>query len=352
MFRRLSTSVVSASRRTNKNVFKQTAFNGAYNNNFVYTQPAQRFYATASAGGSQDSRPTVAVILHGCGYLDGTEVTEAVSTLVHLSRAGFKVLCFAPDGNQEETVDHNTKAVEKNEVRNLVAESTRISRVPVRKISTLKADQYQALIIPGGFGVAKNLSNYAEDPQNFKIDAETERAIKEFIDLKKPIGAICIAPVLLAKILGTKQGGPGCQLTVGKDDKDAIDAVNSYGATAVQLDADSVHVDETNSIVTTPAYMAKNPQPHEVFDAIGALVDEIKKLSSRASGEEGEAMEEGGENILEEINEKMYGKDKWAKMKQLGFAGGDDSGSSKHAKPSGYADDALADFKTIKRVQA
>ncbi len=103
--------------------------------------------------------------MHGCGYLDGTEVTEAVATLVHLSRAGFRALCFAPDGDQQEVYDHCTKTLEKNEVRNIVAESTRISRIPVRKMNTLKAEAFQALVIPGGFGVAKNLSNYADDPK-------------------------------------------------------------------------------------------------------------------------------------------------------------------------------------------
>ena len=89
--------------------------------------------------------------------MDGTEITEAVSTLIHLSRSGYKTMCFAPDGNQEETYDHATKAVEKNEVRDMAAESSRISRVPVRKLNTLKADAYHALIIPGGFGVAKGV---------------------------------------------------------------------------------------------------------------------------------------------------------------------------------------------------
>jgi enhancing lycopene biosynthesis protein 2 len=291
--------------------------------------------------------------LHGAGYLDGTEITEAVSVLVHLSRAGFRALVFAPDGNQEETWDHNTKTVEKNEIRNIAAESTRIARTTVRKLSTLKAEGFHALIIPGGYGVAKNLSNYAEDNRNFKIEAETERVIKEFIESKKPIGAICIAPVLIAKVLGSAKGGPGVQLTVGKDDKEAIDAINACGATAVQIDADSVHVDDSNLIVTTAAYMAKNPQPHEVYDAIGQLVEEVKRLSLRAAGEEQGGSEDSSDNLLEEMNERIHGKDKWQKMKALGFMEEEgNQAQSKHAKPSGYADDALADFKTIKRVQA
>jgi enhancing lycopene biosynthesis protein 2 len=353
MFRRLSTSLVTASKRTNKHTFNPSTFVGVQQQQIAFTKQ-QRFYATSASTGAagQDSRPSVAVILHGAGYLDGTEITEAVSVLVHLSRAGFRVLTFSPDGNQEQTWDHNTKTLEKNEIRNVLAESTRISRVPVRKMNTLKAEAFQALIIPGGYGVAKNLSNYAEDPQNFKIEAETERAIKEFIDQKKPIGAICVAPILLAKLLGTAKGGPGVQLTVGRDDKDVMDAVTALGATAVPLDTDAVQVDDANLIVTTPAYMAKNPQPHEVYDAIGQLVEEVKKLVNRSTGEEGEG-EEGGDNLLEELNEKIHGKDKWQKMKQLGFMEEEStSNQSKHAKPSGYADDALADFKTIKRVQA
>jgi hypothetical protein len=152
---------------------------------------------------------------------------------------------------------------------------------------------------------------------------------------------------LIAKILGTASGGPGCQVTVGKDEKEAMDAIAAYGSTAIPLDVNEVHVDEANLVVSTPAYMIKNPQPHEVFDGIGAMIEEVMKLSERANLEEGEQMEDI--TVLEEIGESMFGKEKWQEMKTNGIY--DQSSNPKHAKPTGYADEALADFKTIKRVQ-
>lgn len=257
-------------------------------------------------------------------------------------------MCFAPDGNQEETYDHSTKTIEKNEVRNLAAEASRITRVPVRKLNTLKADAYSGLIIPGGFGVAKNLSNYAEDSTNFKIEADTEKVIKDFLDAKKPIGAICIAPVLVAKVLANNNRD-GCQITVGKEDKQAMDCITACGSHPVQLDVDAVHVDETNLIVSTPAYMSRNPAPHEVYDAIGALVEEVCRLAAKSSasssGEDAEDL-----SILEDLGATVFGQNKWVDMKTKGYTP-DSILNEKHAKPSGYADDALADFKTIKRVQ-
>lgn len=185
--------------------------------------------------------------------------------------------------------------------------------------------------------------------QNFKIETETERVIKDFIDAKKPIGAICIAPVLVAKVL-SNANREGCQVTVGKEDKQAIDCVTACGSTAVQLDVDAIHVDETNLIVSTPAYMARAPQPHEIYDAVGALVNEVVRLAAKSSASASGEEDSEDTTILEDIGSSVFGQTNWVDMKTKGYTK-DTSINEKHAKPSGYADEALADFKTIKRVQ-
>jgi enhancing lycopene biosynthesis protein 2 len=281
---------------------------------FVNTTPfiTKRFYA---AGGEESSsKDTVAVLLAGCGYLDGTEITEAVSTLIHLSEKGYRVVCFAPDGNQEETVDHATKAVDKNEIRNLVSESTRITRTPVLKLPMLKADQFKALIIPGGFGVAKTLSNYAENPNDFTVNKEVERVIREFHSLRKPIGVACIAPILTARVLGTKNGGPGCSVTLGNNDKQAEQSVEAVGSSHVPKEVDEVHIDTANKIVSTPAYQAKNPAPHEVYKGIGKMVEAVGRLAETGSAGKATA-EDLNLGIFEEIGKKKYG-DKWEELKK------------------------------------
>ncbi len=198
----------------------------------------------------------------------------------------------------------------------MVVESTRIARNPVQKLNTLKADQYKALIIPGGFGVAKTLSNYGDNSNNYEVNKEVERVIKEFHSARKPIGAICVAPVLTARVLGTKNGGPGVSVTLGNNDKQAEQAVEACGSTHVAKDVSEVHVDSANRIVSTPAYQAKSPQPHQVHEGIGKLVEEVLKLAESGSG--GGSGSRGGDLNLgpfEKIGEKFYGS-KWNDMKK------------------------------------
>lgn len=274
----------------------------------------KRYYATEDVSGGKD---VVAVLLAGCGYLDGTEVTEAVSTLIHLSAKGYKTVCFAPDANQEETVDHASKNVDKNEVRNLVAESTRISRNAVQKLASLRADAFRALVIPGGFGVAKNLSTYNDDSNNYTVDKEVERVILDFHNAGKPIGVACIAPVLAARVLGKKNGGKGITVTVGNNDKQAEQAIESVGSTQVPKEVNEVCVDAENRIVSTPAYQAKSPAVHEVHEGIGKMIDEVLRIAESGGGSSSRGSSGGDMNlgIMEEFGKRKYG-DKWEEMKK------------------------------------
>uniref|UniRef100_A0A8C9ZMQ3 Si:ch211-153b23.5 n=1 Tax=Sander lucioperca TaxID=283035 RepID=A0A8C9ZMQ3_SANLU len=152
----------------------------------------------------------VAVILSGCGVYDGTEIHEASAVLVHLSRAGAKVQMFAPNADQMHVVNH-CEGKPTEEKRNILQESARIARGDVTDLANLDVSAFDALIIPGGFGVAKNLSDWAVKNKDCTIQPHLEKLIKAFHKAGKPLGMCCISPILAAKIL------PGCELTVGQD---------------------------------------------------------------------------------------------------------------------------------------
>uniref|UniRef100_A0A3Q1G2M8 Si:ch211-153b23.5 n=1 Tax=Acanthochromis polyacanthus TaxID=80966 RepID=A0A3Q1G2M8_9TELE len=152
----------------------------------------------------------VAVILSGCGVYDGTEIHEASAVLVHLSRAGAKVQMFAPNADQMHVVNH-CEGKPTEEKRNVLQESARIARGDVTDLAKLDVSAFDAAIIPGGFGVAKNLSDWAVKNKDCTIQPHVEKLIKDFHKAGKPLGMCCISPILAAKIL------PGCELTVGQD---------------------------------------------------------------------------------------------------------------------------------------
>lgn len=217
----------------------------------------------------------VAVVLSGCGFLDGAEITEAVSVLIHLDRRGLSAACFAPDIPQSSVVNH---AAHKPGVgsRNVLEESARIARGKIAPLATLNAADFDALVFPGGFGAAKNLCDFAAKGPDCSVQADVARSLREFHAAKKPIGLCCIAPVLAARVLGTASGGPGCTLTIGSDPGTAA-ALSKMGASNVNHRVTEAHVDAKNLIVSTPAYMCESG-PHAVFTGIGALVDELAKL--------------------------------------------------------------------------
>ncbi|TNM98666.1 glutamine amidotransferase-like class 1 domain-containing protein 3A, mitochondrial [Takifugu rubripes] len=220
----------------------------------------------------------VAVILSGCGVYDGTEIHEASAVLVHLSRAGAKVQMFAPNADQMHVVNH-CEGKPTEEKRNILQESARIARGDVTDLVELNVSAFDAVIIPGGFGAAKNLCDWAVKSKNCAVQPDIEKLIKAFHKAGKPLGMCCISPVLAAKIL------PGCELTVGHDkecDKwpyaQTAGAVREMGCKHVNTDVDKAHVDAKNKLVTTCAFMCNAPV-HQVFDGIGVMVSETLKLA-------------------------------------------------------------------------
>ncbi|EGR32501.1 hypothetical protein IMG5_080810, partial [Ichthyophthirius multifiliis] len=201
---------------------------------------------------------SVAVILSGCGVFDGSEVTETISILIQLQKMNVKVHMFAPNQDQHHVINHTNGEV-MNEKRN-VLEQSKLFGSEVRDIKTLNAEEFQALLIPGGFGVAKNLSNFAEKGEEFTVNEDVSKAIQDFNNQAKPIGAVCISPILIAKVLGEKKP----MITLGKrqTEKDnkwphsgAIDVAEKLGATTIERSPSAFQIDFSNKIITSPCFM-------------------------------------------------------------------------------------------------
>lgn len=189
----------------------------------------------------------IAVVLSGCGVYDGTEIHEAVLTMLAIDSNGASFEVFAPDIDQHHVVNHITGG-EMDETRNVLTESARIARGSVRALDKFNGREFDAVIFPGGFGAAKNLSTFAFDGTNCQVNSDVEAVIREMVRLGKPVGALCIAPVILAKLLGD------VELTIG-DDAGTIQAIEEMGATHKETTHGEVVVDKKYKIVTTPCYM-------------------------------------------------------------------------------------------------
>lgn len=210
-----------------------------------------------------------AVVLSGNGVFDGAEIHEAILTLYAIAKKGAAYEIFAPDIPQHHVINHMT-GEEMNETRNVLVESARIARGKIKALSEFSGKDFDALVFPGGFGAAKNLSTFAFDGADCSINADVENAIKEMIGLGKPVGALCIAPVILAKILGD------VELTIGQD-RGTAEAVQKMGATHTETGHGEVVVDEKHKVVTTPCYML-DATLDQIGEGAENLVDALLKL--------------------------------------------------------------------------
>jgi enhancing lycopene biosynthesis protein 2 len=210
----------------------------------------------------------VGVILSGCGYLDGTEVQEAVLTLLALDRAGAQVHCFAPNVDQHKVVNHLTGR-ETQERRNVLVESARIARGKITDVAQAQAADLDAVVLPGGFGAALNLCDFAVKGPDCTVHPDVARLVKAVHDAGKPIGAICIAPALIAKVLGEEN----VKVTIGTD-KETAQAIEAMGAVHEACPVDQMVVDPQRKVVTTPAYML-GPGPKDVAAGIERCVAEV-----------------------------------------------------------------------------
>lgn len=241
--------------------------------------PARR---AAFHGSAPRPGPRVALVLSGCGVYDGTELHEASAALVHLSRGGAEVQIFAPNIPQMHVIDHTKGQPSESETRNVLAESARIARGKITDLAQLSAANHDAAIFPGGFGAAKNLSTFAVDGKDCKVNKDVERVLKDFHKAGKPIGLCCIAPVLAAKVL------PGVEVTVGHEQEEGgkwpyagtAEAIKAMGAKHCVKGVTEAHVDQKNKLVTTPAFMCETAL-HHIHDGIGAMVKKVLELARK-----------------------------------------------------------------------
>jgi len=218
----------------------------------------------------------IGVVLSGCGVFDGAEIHESVLTLLAIERAGAQAICFAPDKQQLDVIDHlsNEAASEK---RNVLIESARIARGKIIPLAHADSTSLDALILPGGLGVTKNLSDFASKGRDYSIEKELSRLVRSLYQAQKPIGLICIAPVLLPKLLGDLIDPP-IRLTIGNDSELASMLDKMGGQHVICTTHDSV-VDTQHKVITTPGYMLEGASIAEVADGIDQLVKKVLEFA-------------------------------------------------------------------------
>ena len=215
----------------------------------------------------------VGVLLSGCGVNDGAEIHESVLTMLFLDKAGVEMILMAPNIDQMHVINHYT-GQEMEEYRNVLVESSRIARGEIKDMAEVSGNDLDALIIPGGFGVAKNLCDYAMAGPECSVNPDVYRLIAELRVMEKPIGAICIAPVMMAKILGEQE--ESANMTIGYDETTSADIL-SMGSKHVECPVSEMIIDKEKKIVTTPAYMeAKSIK--EAADGIEKLINQILSM--------------------------------------------------------------------------
>lgn len=212
-----------------------------------------------------------AVVLSGCGVYDGAEITETVTTLLAIEKAGAEYEVFAPDMEQRQVINH-INGEEMHEARNVLVEAARIVRGAIKPLSGYNADNYDALMFPGGFGAAKNLSSFAFDGAECSVHPEVEKAVRDTNKADKPIGALCITPVIMAKIFGE------AKLTIGSD-QGVAEALQTMGATHVNTTHAEVVTDENLKIATTPCYML-DASITQIAEGAENIVKAVMKMTS------------------------------------------------------------------------
>ena len=213
----------------------------------------------------------IAVILSGCGVYDGAEIHESVITLLRLDQRGAEVQCFAPNISQLHVINHLT-GDEMPESRNVLVESARIARGNIKDIREASVEDFDALIVPGGFGAAKNLSNFAIEGAGCTVQPDVLALTEAFAEAGKPVGLMCISPALAAKIYG-----PGVTCTIGSD-ADTAAAMNKMGATHQDCAVSDIVEDKARKLVCTPAYMLAQSSS-EAATGINKLVDRVLELT-------------------------------------------------------------------------
>lgn len=213
----------------------------------------------------------IAVVLSGSGFLDGAEIQESVITMLALDRGGMHYQCMAPDIEQMHVVNHLSGEVSEGESRNVLVEAARIARTQIIDIATANPNDYEAVIFPGGYGAAKNLSDFAVKGPASIVQEDVLHFARAFAATGKPMGFICIAPAMIPHIYGAD-----AKLTIGSDE-DTAAAINEMGGIHVSCPVEDFVVDEERNLVSTPAYML-DMRISEVATGIEKLVHKIIEM--------------------------------------------------------------------------
>ncbi len=212
----------------------------------------------------------IAVVLSGCGVYDGAEIHESTLTMLAIAQQGAEYQCFAPDMNQAHVVNHLT-GEEMAEKRNVLVEAARIARGDIKPLSEYNPAEYDAIVFPGGFGAAKNLCTFAFDGPDCSVNSDVETAIRSTVKAEKPVGALCISPAVIAKVLGD------VNVTIGQD-KGTAAAIEKLGATHTSTTHGEIVVDEKYKLVTTPCYML-DATISQIADGANNIVAKILKMA-------------------------------------------------------------------------
>jgi len=215
----------------------------------------------------------VAVILAGCGVYDGSEIYEATLTMLYLDQADIEYECLAPDIQQAQVINHLTGEEMAGETRNVLVEAARLARGNIRDLGEARPQDYSAVIVPGGFGGAKNLCDFAFRGADMQIQPQVQAFIREMHSLQKPVGLICIAPTMAARLFGE-----GTVCTIGSNAEVAA-AIAAMGGEHQVCTVENFTVDEKNRLVTTPAYMEAG-RIREAASGIQKLVDKIVAMAA------------------------------------------------------------------------
>lgn len=223
----------------------------------------------------------VGVILSGCGVYDGSEIHESVSALIAIAQQGGEAVCYAPNVAQHHVVNH-LSGEEMQETRNVLVEAARIARGNIKDLATFHSNDVDAIVLPGGFGAAKNLSTWAFEGPASSINETVKQAILAMIQAKKPIVSLCISPVVVAKALEGSAVHPS--LTVGTteaaspyDIKGTREALQSVGASTAYASIHEIHVDVENKIITAPCYMM-DANVAEVFNNVQLAIQKLFEI--------------------------------------------------------------------------
>ncbi|MCP4292346.1 MAG: isoprenoid biosynthesis glyoxalase ElbB [bacterium] len=215
----------------------------------------------------------VALILSGCGVYDGSEIHEVCAALLAMNQAGFEVQASAPSGPQMHVINHLAGEPADGESRDILTESARLMRGEIIPLNELNPTDFDAVVLPGGFGAAKNLCTFATEGDQCTVHSEVETFLRSAHSAGIPLGAMCIGPVILARVFGNELNP---QVTIGNDLATA-DLVTKMGARHIDCQPTGTVVDKANKMVTTPAYMLAGTIT-EVFSGAKNFVDELSKL--------------------------------------------------------------------------